>query len=54
MWDPLHVQFIEVSNQQILRNIVKSKIIAFQIQHNLQQTGEDDVATIAKAKDIFT
>jgi hypothetical protein len=53
MWDPLHVQFITVSDQPLLRNAVKEKIIAFQKQYNLLPTGEDDAQTIAKAKQVF-
>ncbi len=53
-WDPLHVQFIPVKEQQALRNAVREKLIQFQRQHDLAQTGLDDTATIAKAREIFT
>lgn len=53
MWDPLHVQFIPVPDQQSLRNTVRDKLIAFQLEHGLTQSGEADVLTILKAKEIF-
>ena len=53
MWDPLHVQYISVDQQQELRNTVSSAIIGFQKKYNLTQTGEENAETIAKAKSIF-
>lgn len=53
MWDPLHVQFIPVSDQSKLRATVKETLIAFQKANGLPQTGIADSATIAKAKEKF-
>jgi hypothetical protein len=53
MWDPLHVQFITVSDQATLRATVKETLIAFQKANGLPQTGLTDSATIKKAKEKF-
>ena len=53
MWDALHVQFIAVADQQTLRDTVKATITKFQKDNGLPQTGEDNSATIAKAKQVF-
>ena len=52
-WDALHVQFMDVPNQQNLRDTVTGSIKIFQTKHNLSVTGEVDNATIAKAKQVF-
>lgn len=53
MWDALHVQFIPVADQQKLRDAVSAAITLFQKQNGLQQTGEANAETIAKAKTVF-
>ena len=53
MWDALHVQFVEVSAQQKLRDFVSKSISAFQRANFLEPTGEADHKTIAKAKEVF-
>ena len=53
MWDPLHVQFISVSDQQSLRDEVRNQIINFQIEQGLPQSGEPDAQTITRAKEVF-
>ena len=53
MWDSLHVQFIAVPDQQEMRNAVSAAISKFQKDNGLPQTGEDNAATIAKAKQVF-
>jgi hypothetical protein len=50
MWDPLHVQFITVSDQPALRNDVSNAIKQFQSQNGLPPTGEADDATLTKAR----
>ncbi len=53
MWDALHVQFITVADQQLLRNTVAAAISKFQKDNELPVTGEANAATIAKAKSVF-
>jgi hypothetical protein len=53
MWDALHVQFIPVAEQQLLRNTVAAAISKFQKDNGLAITGEANVVTIAKAKAVF-
>jgi len=53
MWDALHVQFITVADQQLLRNATAAAISKFQKDNNLTVTGEANTATIAKAKEVF-
>ncbi|MGB8193022.1 MAG: hypothetical protein WCF67_13925 [Chitinophagaceae bacterium] len=52
-WDPLHVQFIPVADQPELRKAVSARITQFQKENGLAQTGEENAATIAKAKTVF-
>jgi hypothetical protein len=53
MWDALHVQFIPVESQQLLRDTTKNTLSKFQRENNLVATGEANPATIAKAKRAF-
>lgn len=53
MWDSLHVQFITVADQQLLRNTTAAAISKFQKDNALTITGEANAATIAKAKAVF-
>jgi hypothetical protein len=53
MWDALHVQFITVADQQLLRDTVSKAITQFQKDNNLPQTGEANAQTIAMAKIKF-
>nr|WP_068890875.1 peptidoglycan-binding protein [Pedobacter panaciterrae] len=53
MWDALHVQFIMVGKQQLLRSTVVNKLKTFQKEHGLSQTGLVDSKTIEKAREQF-
>jgi hypothetical protein len=53
MWDPLHVQYIPVADQQLLRNATVKLVKTFQTDNGLEITGEANLATIAKAKDLY-
>lgn len=53
MWDALHVQFIPVGEQQLMRNTVAATLSKFQKDNGLTITGEANAATIAKAKAVF-
>ena len=53
MWDALHVQFIPVSDQTLLRQTVSNLLSQFQKNNGLPQTGEADAATIKAAKKVF-
>lgn len=53
MWDALHVQFIAVGEQQLLRDTTAAAIRKFQQDNGLTVTGEANAATIAKAKVVY-
>lgn len=53
MWDPLHVQYIPVENQQNLRNEVSTLVRNFQAKYNLPLSGEVDESTILQASKVF-
>jgi hypothetical protein len=52
-WDSLDAQFIDVPNQQLLRDTVSGTIKIFQTKYYLPATSEADAPTIKKAKEVF-
>jgi hypothetical protein len=52
-WDIGHVQYVPVSEQQVLRNVVEQAVRKFQRDNGLVVDGEVGKKTIAKAKELY-